>query len=159
MDMPKNSWPLFAAGLLLWLCASDLRADSSAPFSIKVFGAGEGLPESVVMTMTQTRDGFLWLGTLKSGLARFDGIHFTRFGENNTPGLNSSRIVKLFEDSHRTLWIGTENAGIAFIKDGVVSSLDIGHSGPDARLMAACEDQAGGVWLYTADGSLCRYRE
>ena len=156
--MPKKCWPRLALLLLLAASGSNLRADSSDRFTIKVFGAGEGLPQSVVMTMAQTRDGFLWLGTF-NGLARFDGLNFTRFGENNTPGLNSSRIVKLFEDSRRTLWIGTENAGIVVIKDGVVSSLDTGRTGPDDRLMAACEDQTGGVWLYTADGSLSRYRE
>lgn len=146
--------------MLLLLCASalGLRADSSDHFAIKVFGASDGLPQSVVITMAQTRDGFLWLGTL-NGLARFDGLHFTRFGENNTPGLNSSRIVRLFEDSRRTLWIGTENAGVVVIKEGVVSNLNPGRGGPDSPLMAACEDQIGGVWLYTADGSLYRYQE
>jgi ligand-binding sensor domain-containing protein/signal transduction histidine kinase len=107
--------------------------------------------------MTQTRDGYLWLGTVK-GLVRFDGYQFTLFDENNTPGLNSSRIVCLFEDSRSNLWVGTESAGVALIKDGRVISLDLGRGSREGRLMAACEDGNGAVWLYTANGQLGRYR-
>ena len=45
--------------------------------------------------MTQTRDGYLWLGTI-NGLVRFDGVRCTVFNEDNTPGLGSSPIVSLF---------------------------------------------------------------
>src|SRR5262249_15386694 len=117
----------------------------------------DGLQGNSVITMTQTRDGYLWLGTLY-GLVRFDGIRFTVFDENNTPGLNSSRIVKLFEDSQENLWIGTETAGIAVMKNGgVTSSPDVGLGGVERRLVAACEDAHGAVWLYEANGELWRY--
>lgn len=108
--------------------------------------------------MTQTRDGYLWLGTLK-GLVRFDGVSFTVFDENNTPGLKSSRIVHLFEDSRSNLWVGTETAGIALIKEGRVIDTGIGAGSAEGRLTAACEDSTGAVWLYTADGRFCRYQD
>lgn len=117
----------------------------------------DGLPSSSIISMIQTRDGYLWLGTL-SGLVRFDGVHFKVFDEANTPGLDSSRIVSLFEDSHSNLWIGTETAGVLLARGGVVTSLGIGQGGREGRLMSACEDGTGAVWLYTADGQLCRYK-
>ena len=141
----------------------DISAASSAtlgigtPYTIDVWDTEDGLPQNSVIAMTQTRDGYLWLGTL-NGLVRFDGIRFTVFDESNTPGLNSSRIVSLFEDSRGYLWIGTETAGVALAKDGRITSLDIGRGGRERRLRAACEDSNGSVWLYTADGELCRYR-
>src|SRR5947207_15994912 len=95
----------------------------------------EKLTQSSVIASTQTRDGYLWLGTL-NGLVRFDGIRFSVFDESNTPGLNSSRIVSLFEDSRGYLWIGTETAGVALAKDGHVTSLDIGRGGRERRLRA-----------------------
>src|SRR5512139_1230743 len=106
--------------------------------------------------MTQSLDGDLWMGTL-DGLVRFDGTRFAVFNEGNTPGLNSSQIVYLFEDSQTNLWIGTETAGAALAKDGKVTSLGIGRGSREGRLAAACEDAAGAVWLYTADGQLWRY--
>src|SRR6266853_801844 len=70
-----------------------------------------GLPQNSVISMTQTRDGYLWVGTL-NGLARFDGLRFSAFDESNTPELNASPIVKLFEDSHGNLWIGTDGGDV-----------------------------------------------
>src|SRR5438876_11233109 len=128
--MSNNRWAFAATGFLL--CASSPRIPaasnpvprSNAPYIIDVKETEDGLPQNSVIAITQTRDGYLWLGTL-NGLARFDGIRFTVFDESNTPGLPSSQIVSLFEDSRTNLWIGTENAGAALIKDGRVTSLDI----------------------------------
>lgn len=161
--MANDRWILAATGLLLGVSGCDLSAASStvprqaSPYTIDVWDREDGLPQNSVIAMTQTRDGYLWLGTL-DGLARFDGIRFTPFNEVNTPGLGSSRIVHLFEDSKTNLWIGTETAGVAVIRKGQVQSLDIGRGSREGRLVSACEDSNGAVWLYTADGQLCRYR-
>src|SRR5580658_5700955 len=56
----------------------------------------QGLPQNKVTAMVQTRDGYMWVGTY-SGLARFDGVHFTVFNENNTPAMRSSRVTSLLE--------------------------------------------------------------
>jgi ligand-binding sensor domain-containing protein/signal transduction histidine kinase len=158
--MPKTGLVFAAAWSWLCGCAGFLAADSNAApspepsFVVKSWQ--DGLPQSSVIAMTQTRDGYLWLGTLK-GLVRFDGVNFTVFDENNTPGLNSSQIVYLFEDSRSNLWVGTEAAGIALINDGKVIDTGIGAGTLGGKLTAACEDSTGAVWLYTADGRLCRY--
>ena len=127
-------------------------------FTVDVWETESGLPQNSVIAMIQTRDGYLWLGTL-NGLVRFDGMRFTVFDEGNTPGLSSSRIVSLFEDRQGRLWVGTETGGAAVVRDGKVTSLDIGRGTRDGRLLATCEDTSGSVWLYTAAGELCRYRE
>src|SRR5438552_16472279 len=69
----------------------------------------KGLPQNSVISLLQTRDGYLWVGT-GYGLARFDGIHFKTFDDTDAPGLNSGKIVRLCEDSRGYLWIGTEAA-------------------------------------------------
>jgi len=130
---------------------------SGLPFIVDVWTSKEGLPENAVISVIQTRDGYLWLGTL-NGLVRFDGNRFTVFNQNITPGLNSDRIVYLFEDSHTNLWIGTDTAGVALVQDGKVKSFDIGRAGHEGRLVSACEDATGAVWFYTADGQLGRYQ-
>ena len=71
----------------------------------------QGLPQNKVTAVMQTRDGYLWLGTY-NGLARFDGVRFTVFNDNNTPELRSSRITSLFETADGTLWIGTESGDV-----------------------------------------------
>lgn len=145
-----------AAALAVW---SNLQAQDVAnrPFIVKSWNNREGLPQSSVISIVQTRDGYLWLGTL-NGLVRFDGIDFAVFDENNTPGLGSGRIVRLFEDSHTNLWVGTDTAGVALIHDGQVKTFNLGSDGHEGRLTSVCEDSSGGVWLYTADAHLGRYR-
>jgi len=149
---------LAVAGLLLCACSSALSGETNGRFTVDVFGTAQGLPSSAVLAVTQTRDGYLWAGTL-AGLARFDGVQFAVFDENNTPGLSSSQISRLYEDRQTNLWIGTENGGIAIVKAGEVTSIAIGQGGYAGRLMAVCDDFSGAVLLYTDSGLLARYRE
>ena len=46
---------------------------------VRHFDVEDGLPQSSVNAMLQTRDGFLWFGT-HGGLVRFDGHAFRTFG-------------------------------------------------------------------------------
>jgi len=163
--MARNSWALAVAWLLLRdfspesLAAASAGLQAGNPYIIRVWDTDAGLPQTTqnsVTSIIQTRDGYLWFGTL-NGLVRFDGIQFVVFDENNTPELGSSRILSLFEDSQTNLWIGTETAGVALVKDGKVTRLPIGQGTREGHLSAACEDSRGAVWLYTANGQLWRY--
>lgn len=139
----------------LWLGGFGVARGDSAPSYI-LDPAPNGLPQSSVIAMAQTRDGYLWLGT-RDGLARFDGNRYEVFTEWNTPGLRSSTIVYLFADREGGLWVGTI-AGANYIKDGRVASVELG-GGAGVQLAAACEDVTGAVWLYTRDGRLARCRD
>ena len=140
-----------AAALVLGQCAA---ADS--PFMVDVWDTADGLPQSSVIAVTQTHDGYLWLGTL-NGLVRFDGNSFTPFNVNNTPGLPGDRIVFLFEDSHTNLWVGTDNAGLCVIQNGRVKNFETG--GAVGKVMYAYEDEAGGIWFCTEDGNLVHWQD
>ncbi len=157
--MPKTCWTLAAAGLLLRACGSEASAAANPGYTVDAWTVDEGgLPQNSVISMTQTRDGYLWLGT-GGGLARFDGLRFKTYDEKDVPGLNG-KIVKLFEDSRGNLWVGTESAGILLAgKDGKVTRLLLGKEGAARRLVTACEDSSGGVLLSMATGELYRYWE
>jgi ligand-binding sensor domain-containing protein/signal transduction histidine kinase len=161
--MLKNRWTLPFAWL--WLCAFSAAlpaaggaAAAGSPFIVDSWNNEAGLPQSSVISVLQTRDGYLWLGTL-NGLVRFDGKRFAIFDENNVHGLGSDRIVYLFEDSHTNLWIGTDSAVVVLVHDGKVENFSIGGGGHEGRLTSAGEDSTGAVWLYTADAHLGRYQD
>jgi len=147
-----------------WLCVlvfalsalTGRAAGTNSPFIIDSWGTRDKLQVSVV-SIIQTHDGYLWLGTLK-GLVRFDGNRFTKFNQHNTPGLRSDGIVRLFEDSKTNLWIGTDIGGVARVQNGVVTNFIVGRDERAGQLMAACEDSSGAIWFYTADADLARYQ-
>jgi ligand-binding sensor domain-containing protein/signal transduction histidine kinase len=130
------------------------RAPAGTPFVVDVWGTADGLPQSSVIALTQTRDGYLWLGT-QHGLARFDGNAITPFNVNNTPGLPSDRIVFLFEDSRTNFWLGTDNAGLCAIRNGVVQRFDTGST--LGKILYAYEDEAGAIWFCASDGRILRW--
>jgi signal transduction histidine kinase/ligand-binding sensor domain-containing protein len=153
--MLKNSRALRLA--ILWLCGvaclfsamAGIAELSGSPFVVDSWSNEEGLPQSSVISVIQTRDGYLWLGTL-NGLVRFDGNNFTVFNQNNTPGLPGNRIVYLFEDSQNILWVGTETAGLCAIQNGMVKIFDTGGAG--GKVTGAFQDETGVVWFSAADG-------
>jgi ligand-binding sensor domain-containing protein/signal transduction histidine kinase len=161
--MPKKRRLLLGAGLLLCLfvCILPLTAgtveQSASPFIVDGWNTKQGLPGSAVISLIQTRDGYLWLGT-QYGLVRFDGVRFTVFDEGNTPGLNNDQIDYLFQDSQTNLWIGTDAGGVALVKNGQIRNFALGRNGHEGRLVSACDDSTGTVWFYTADAHLGRYQ-
>jgi ligand-binding sensor domain-containing protein/signal transduction histidine kinase len=152
--MPKHHWThrfawlwlgVFFAGAPLTVGAADA---SGSPFIVDSWNNQQGLPQSSVISVIQTKDGYLWLGTL-NGLVRFDGNRFVIFDQNNTPGLSSDRIVYLFEDSRTNLWIGTESAGFAMMTNGTIHNF--GTQNGTGKIIYAAENSSG-VWFHTADG-------
>ena len=132
------------------------RAAAESPFVVDAWTLADGLRQSSVIALTQTRDGYLWLGTL-NGLLRFDGNSFTTFNVNNTPGLPGNGVVFLFEDSRTNLWVGTDNAGLCVIKNGAVQSFDGGSRA--GKIVFAKEDEAGVIWFCTADGKFISFKD
>ncbi|GHG78306.1 hypothetical protein GCM10012319_28680 [Comamonas sp. KCTC 72670] len=82
-------------------------------YSQDVWRSDEGLPQNSLLSMVQTRDGYLWVGTWE-GLARFDGARFTVFDKRNTPELRNHTIKALVEDASGTLWVGTDQGLVAY---------------------------------------------
>ncbi len=67
----------------LGLCrAQDLRSLSHQAWSTE-----EGLPQSSVHAIAQTKDGYLWVAT-EGGLARFDGVSFKVYGPTTFPSVD-----------------------------------------------------------------------
>ncbi len=160
--MPKKRWVLQFAGLTLCAFAAAISAPAApaagtdTPFIVASWDNESGLPDSEVISVIQTRDGYLWLGTLH-GLVRFDGNHFTLFDVMNTPGLPSDRIVYLFEDRQTNLWVSTESSGLTVIKDGIIKNFAGETVGTGRKVINAEEDASGNIWFYTPDGLLQYY--
>jgi ligand-binding sensor domain-containing protein/signal transduction histidine kinase len=165
MGRSTSSLRLAAAGLALVLLgdASVFALDPERPpdrYGHDVWLARDGLPQEFVQAVTQTRDGYLWIGTL-GGLVRFDGVRFTAFDPGNSPGLKDARIVALCPGSDGGLWIGTAAGGVARLERGVIQPF--GPAESDDRsfkyVRSLYEAADGSLWVGTSGGGIRRFRK
>jgi ligand-binding sensor domain-containing protein len=136
-------------------CFSALAAPN---FFTRTWQVEQGLPQNKVTAVVQTRDGYLWVGTYH-GLARFDGVRFTVFDDNNTPELHSSRVTSLFEAGDGALWIDTEGGDVSQYKDGHFAAVPLPAKWSGGKIYDISSDEAGDVWLMNETGELARVRD
>jgi len=130
----------------------------------------DGFAKSRILSIAQTPDGYLWLGT-ELGLIRFDGVRAVPWQPPGNQHLPPGAIFTLLVTRDGTLWIGAK--GLASWKDGklieypaladqFVFNLAEGSEGtvwvggegvPTGRL---CAIEKHSVNCYGADGSLGR---
>lgn len=118
------------------------------------YGTKEGLPQSSALTLAQTADGYLWVGT-QDGLARFDGLRFTVFNHRNTDALPASFIRALYVDRGGVLWIAAYGGGIAKYGDGRLERLPP-LPGGEREIRAITQTVDGAIWLGTLRGGVYR---
>jgi len=118
--------------------------------TLNIFTTEDGLPQSSVMNLVQTKDGYLWMGTFE-GLARYDGEQFTVFNKRKVPELGNNTIKALFEDSHGCLWIGTPS-GLTCYSQGVFRHFNVQDGLAGNSITTINEDKNHYVWIGTNRG-------
>lgn len=90
--------------LLQFLCFSQMNCTVvSDAYSFKSYDVSNGLPQSSVNVMRQSRDGFIWMATF-AGIARFDGESFKSFDAGNIRGLQSDMFYLMVNDNGNGIW-------------------------------------------------------
>jgi signal transduction histidine kinase/ligand-binding sensor domain-containing protein/DNA-binding response OmpR family regulator len=66
--------------------------------------------QRAVASISQDKDGFIWMGTNGLGLNKYNGIDYTsyKFKEKDSTSLSNSLIHITYVDKQNRLWIGTE---------------------------------------------------
>jgi ligand-binding sensor domain-containing protein/signal transduction histidine kinase len=153
----KIRWQLLVILLPLFLAFPVRGLDPKRnlnEFGQQLWLTESGLPQNTVQAITQTRDGYLWIGT-QDGLARFNGTAFTVFDRENTAQFKSNDIRSLLEDSSGTLWIGT-SYGLLRFQGGTFTVLTTAEGLPDNSVAALSQAPDGTIWIATPSG-LARY--
>jgi len=122
-----------------------------------VWTVEDGLPQNSILAITQTRDGYLWLGTWH-GLVRFDGVRFTVFDRQNTREIKSNYIYAFCEDRQGNLWIGTWG-GLLRFRDGKFTSYTTLDGLSSDNIKAIHEDRQGNLWIGAWGGGLNRFSD
>jgi signal transduction histidine kinase/ligand-binding sensor domain-containing protein len=145
--------PLLSCGNLFLLLAILCGCASAQARPINLhhtsWTARDGAP-AMVLSMTQTIDGWLWLGG-PTGLYRFDGLQFEQFAPSNAPlSTRNVSVVNAFADG--SLWIGYRTGGAARLQDGRIRNYGISDGLPSRAVWGVEQDGDGRVWAATAQG-------
>jgi signal transduction histidine kinase/ligand-binding sensor domain-containing protein len=143
--------------LVLWggvHCALGLDPRKAlTQYSTSIWTEQQGLPQDTITAITQTSDGYLWLGT-SEGLARFDGYEFATFSRDRGD-LPSNSITALAPGNDGSLWIGSRS-GLTRYRDKRFRTYTRKDGLPDDLVSAVFVDHAGILWV-VAGGNLSRF--
>jgi ligand-binding sensor domain-containing protein/signal transduction histidine kinase len=130
--------------------ASEVTADeqsSRLSWATGVFPHRFAEPNSAVISMAETSDGKLWLGTRDKGL-------FYMFDGKVVPvpsGLSDARINCLLAFGGRELWLGTDKGVLRW--DGAkVSSVGVSPALRGVLVLSMNRDRDSNIWLGTPGG-------
>lgn len=117
LDHPRRVAARVAAVAALWLSVTPSSralepARALTQYQTRHWGSEDGLPCNNVLAVTQTADGYLWLGT-EEGLVRFDGVRTEGFDRLQNPLAGAKNISEVFEDATcpgRLLFLGSSGS-------------------------------------------------
>jgi signal transduction histidine kinase/ligand-binding sensor domain-containing protein len=116
----------------------------------------DGFAKGSILSIAQTPDGYLWLGTA-FGLSRFDDVRIVPWQPPPDQHLPSNTVSRLVAARDGTLWIGTWN-GLASWKNGKLTQY---AELAGLVVFALVEDDEGSIWVGASgppDGKLCEIR-
>lgn len=129
-----------------------------AQYSLDIWQDNHGLPQNAVQALAQTPDGYMWIG-MEEGLARFDGVRFQVYNENNTPAIQHDNIWVMLVDHAGRLWIGTRGGGLNCYFNGEFKHYGKSDGLAHEVVVTLFEDAQQNLWIGTNGGGLSRWQE
>jgi signal transduction histidine kinase/ligand-binding sensor domain-containing protein len=128
------------------------ETDTASDYLIHTWQTERGLPQNWVSSIAQTPDGYLWIGTRYGGLARFDGVRFVPFNQQNVDTLKDVQVEHLDVDDNGRLWIMMGNESVTSFRGGDFALVRQPRSEPRVRVDHVVSVQTNAVLF------ACEYR-
>ena len=111
----------------------------------------EGLSQTSVYSVTQTREGYLWIGT-QSGVLRFDGVEFTPVRALQSNSLGDVWARSMMEDGGGRLWILTNDFQLIRITGSKVKVFSEEDGLPTQYFSCLVRGSGDDIWACTPTG-------
>jgi ligand-binding sensor domain-containing protein/signal transduction histidine kinase len=117
-------------------------------FNCRTWTREDGLSDNGINAITQTRDGFLWVGTQK-GLARFDGIQFKPLPLPGDLWFRGGVISTLCRSENGGLWFGLRSSCFGYYSPATGFSCPTNEAWitPTMNTYMIHETADGAVWI------------
>ena len=135
------------AGVGLFLSSTHMvlaqGVDVASDYVSSIYTTDSGLASNEMMAVTQTSDGYIWLGG-NSGLYRYDGVNFKKIQSNDI-----SSVTCLYADSSNNLWIGTNDMGVVRygIEDKTFTSYRVANGLPSDSIRSITEGADHNIYV------------
>ena len=133
---------------MIFTCFAAAAGTNSSWFT-RVWQTDDGLPNNQVTAILQGQDGFLWIGTTV-GLARFDGIRFSKFSYSTQTNNEDQGVSDLLPASSGGMWIRMRRGPLVLLRSDF-SPEPPTENGLPTKTLAAIEDREGSLWVASPD--------
>ncbi len=117
-------------------------------------------PMHSISSILQDHQGFLWFGSMKNGLCRYDGLSFKYYNQEHG-NLKNSFVTTLYEDENKEIWVGTD-AGVYIYSphtESIRRFLKKSDQGTSIlnSVTTISGDGKGAIWISVDSQGLFRY--
>ena len=145
IGLRRHFWIIEGIALL---CLVNLAysLDPNRPLSqyVREYWTESKFPGGAVNAVTQTNDGYLWVGTDK-GLFRFDGFNFVQISFSPLAAASNASVLGLTTDANGNLWVRVQGTDALYQKDGKFQAIAYGAEPMNSHVTAISKDRTGAV--------------
>jgi len=151
-------------GVLIFLLLS-LCNTSATEYQHELLDENDGFESSIIFSIVQDDNGFLWFGTGYNGVLRYDGKNLVTFqhDSNNPNSLPYDNTGNLTLDNQGNLWIGSWGGGVIELDLNSQLFTHYPYSADDPnkigspKVQRIFEDANNTLWFGTFSGGINRF--
>ena len=138
---------------------------SASEYKFELLNVNDGFASSVIFSIVQDKQGFLWFGTAYDGIMRYDGKEMLSYQHDpskpNSLGHNSAGNLAVGKDNN--LLIASWGGGLLrYDQQSQQFTQFLVNKNPDApighnRVQSLIEDQQGDIWLGSRNNGLYKF--
>ena len=148
---------------ITWLILSNSLL--AADYKVTLLNEDDGFDSSVIFSIVQDKQGFLWFGSGYEGVYRYDGkkVKVLKHQADNDNSLPHNNAGALFIDNADKLWIGSWGGGVSQYDPQSSSFIHYPHNPDDNSTVSGSyvqkefQDSQGDIWLGTFRNGLNKF--